>query len=240
MTPTMIWLDLDDTLWDFKGNSRIALRRLWLEYNLATVFTTPEAWIEAYEEINHSLWARYNHGEIDKKHLMDERFKQPLVNAGHPRALELGRLFDPLYLDFLAECTGLVEGTIDLLRNLKSNGFRTGILSNGFKEVQHRKIHNSGLGPYIDYILLSDDICITKPDRRIYDYACKVAGVTPGECMMVGDNPDTDIAGALNAGWQAIYFNPDLHTNDNNVPATIPCPHITELREVIDILQYLS
>ncbi len=202
----VVWIDLDDTIWDFRANSRVSLRGLYRDYALAEAFPTPEEWIACYEKHNHALWDQYNHGKIEKDYLMKERFLRPLLEGGHPRAVELGQRFDREYLDRLAECTELIPGAVELLERLRSNGYRTGILSNGFVEVQHRKIRNSGLSPLIDYIVLSDDIGVNKPDVRLYRHAQQIAGVTASECLMIGDNPDTDIAGALNAGWKAIFF----------------------------------
>lgn len=200
------WIDLDDTLWDFKANSRVALKGLYETYNLGRFFTTDEEWILTYERHNHHLWDLYNKASITKEYLMQQRFMRPLVEVGAPEAHELGQQFDHEYLDRLAECTLLVDGALELLSALHKRGWKTGILSNGFYEVQHRKIRNSGLSPFIDYVVLSDDIGINKPDVRLYRHAESIAGTGSDRCLMVGDNPDTDIAGALNSGWQAILF----------------------------------
>lgn len=200
----IVWLDLDDTLWDFRANSRVALAGLYADYDLARWFGSADEWIERYERHNHALWDRYNHALITKDELMSSRFRLPLDEVGSPMAAELGARFDGEYLDRLAECTRLVDGAVDLLEWIKSRGMMTGVLSNGFTEVQHRKIRNSGLAPLVDYTVLSDDIGINKPDVRLYRHAEQVAGTTAARCIMVGDNPDTDIRGAVDAGWKAI------------------------------------
>ena len=227
----VVWIDLDDTLWDFRENSRVALSGLYDDYSLSDVFPTPEEWITCYERHNHALWELYNHGKIEKGYLMKERFLRPLLEGNHPKAAELGRQFDTEYLDRLAECTGLIPGAMELLDRLRSQGYRIGILSNGFVEVQHRKISNSGLAPHIDYVVLSDDIGINKPDVRLYRHAELVAGVTAEECLMIGDNPDTDIAGAISAGWQALLFDRNGVIKSKGQIATI-----TDLKAVLDLI----
>lgn len=206
------WVDLDDTLWDFKANSHIALNGLYEAYALNRFYPTSDDWIKTYERHNHHLWDLYNRAIITKDYLMQQRFRRPLVETGVPEAHELGDRFDYEYLDRLAECTQLLDGAIELLTTLRQQGWKTGILSNGFHEVQHRKIRNSGLSPYIDYVVLSDDIGVNKPDVRLYRHAEEVAGARPENCLMIGDNPDTDIAGAINAGWEAFYFSPSGNT----------------------------
>lgn len=224
------WVDLDDTLWDFKGNSRIALAALYDQYCLEQSFGGVERWIEAYEKVNHELWDKYSRALIDKLTLMSTRFRLPLEQAGHPRAVELGARFDGEYLDLLAQCTGLVPGAIELLVRLRMAGYRTGILSNGFVEVQHRKIKNSGLAPYIDVVVLSDEIEINKPDVRLYEYAATKAGSTcPCDNLMIGDNPDTDIKGAVAAGWQAIFYNPECRE--------LSLPGVTSVVSLDDIVE---
>lgn len=230
-----VWLDLDDTLWDFKANSRVALARLYADYDLARWFGSADEWTERYERHNHALWDRYNHALITKEELMKTRFRLPLEEAGSPMAAELGQQFDGEYLDRLAECTRLVDGAMELLEWIKSIGLATGVLSNGFTEVQHRKIRNSGLAPLIDYTVLSDDIGINKPDVRLYRYAETVASTTAARCIMVGDNPDTDIKGAIDAGWHAIYF--DRGNGASCLPGVPVAKNLVDVRAFIAEIQ---
>lgn len=207
-----IWLDLDDTLWDFKANSVTALGILFdNETDLPRYFGEPQKWISAYQQCNHRLWDEYNGGMITKEYLMLERFRRPLADAGCPAPFEkvLARHLDKAYLDLLGEMTALVPGARPLLEHLRARGYGIGILSNGFREVQYRKLRSSRIDHLIDIVVLSDDIGINKPDTRLFDYAADKAATTTGCCTMVGDNPDTDIAGALRAGWHAVYFNRD-------------------------------
>lgn len=207
-----VWVDLDDTIIDFRGNSRRALSRVHAVHPaVSRLFPDAEAWIEAYERHNHQLWALYNRAEITCAYLRDERFIRPLADAGMPRAeaaAVTGEL-DRLYLDLLARERTLVNGARDLLSRLRGAGLTVGVLSNGFADVQHRKIASAGIGPLIDLTVLSDDIGINKPDVRLYRHAMERAGnPDPATNLMIGDNPATDIEGALAAGWQAILFNP--------------------------------
>ncbi|MCM1519321.1 MAG: HAD-IA family hydrolase [Lachnoclostridium sp.] len=209
---TFIWLDLDDTLIDFHGNSRLALRQLWEDCRLDRWYDAPEQWIDNYEVSNIDLWRRYALDEVTKDYLRLERMRAPLRPCwkGTPEALDaFAAELDPLYLDRLAEQKGLVPGALELLDALRQRGFRTGILSNGFKQVQYRKMDTTGITPYIDIVVLSDDIGVNKPALPIYRHAMQQAGVTdPALNLMIGDNLTTDIGGAINAGWQAILLDP--------------------------------
>ena len=204
-----VWFDLDDTLIDFHTNSRAALARLYREYQLNRWFATVEIWREAYETHNLRLWELYAAGGISRADLRLDRFLRPLSDAGiePAEAMEMSRRFDTIYLDFLAEEKELVDGAVEALLRMRQSGFSIGVLSNGFAEVQHRKIARAGLDRLIDITVLSDDCGHTKPDPEIYRYAMERVGDTnPSHHLMIGDNPSTDIRGALSAGWRAIWL----------------------------------
>ncbi len=206
-----VWIDLDDTLQDFHANSRQALLRLYEAEQLRRWFPSAEAWVECYMRHNAALWQQYNVAAITKDSLRHQRFTLPLIEAGCSDNLAdtLSPRFDVTYLDFLAQGRIMIPGAIELLLRLRSRGYRLGILSNGFKEVQYRKIKTAGIESLIDCVVLSDDIGVNKPDRRIFDHALAVTSGTPERTVMIGDNPATDIDGAISAGWHAIHFNRD-------------------------------
>ncbi|MDE6266363.1 MAG: YjjG family noncanonical pyrimidine nucleotidase [Muribaculaceae bacterium] len=222
-----VWVDLDDTLWDFERNSLESLKKLYSHYRLQDYFSSPEEFCDKYLEVNHALWADYNVGKITRDYLMRERFSRPLSQAGYPLTDSTWKEFSDYYLDRLGECTLTVEGAHDLLRRLRARGFRIGIISNGFKEVQYRKLQSAGLTELIDCVTLSDEIGVNKPDRRLFDHALSKAGATAAESIIVGDNPATDVQGGLNAGWEVIYF------NRNGAHAPVPgVATVTSLNEI--------
>lgn len=206
-----IWFDLDDTLYDFGRSSLIGLDYIYKEYDLRRHFPTADAWIDCYHRHNHALWDLYNAGKITQKALRRDRFVLPLTEAGFSdaEAEELAAELDGVYLERLGSTGLLVDGAREMLEQLRGRGYGIGLLSNGFTGVQHRKLESSGIAPLIDCVALSDEIGINKPDRRIYDYALQKAGASASESVMVGDNPETDIEGALRAGWRAaVLFDP--------------------------------
>ena len=208
---THVWLDLDDTLIDFRGNSRLALAEVYEHERFDRLYRTVDEWIENYEFHNRRLWELYNRAEISGDFLRMERFRAPLSDAGvdPERATEMSRRLDPLYLDCLAATPGTVDGARELLEFLKGRGYTVGVLSNGFADVQQRKLETAGLRRLVDIVVLSDDIGVNKPDKRLFDHAMVRVGETdPRRHLMIGDNASTDIAGAVNAGWQAIHFDP--------------------------------
>ena len=233
-----VWLDLDDTLVDFTLNSHKALDRLYAEEGLGQWFADADTWRSCYEGHNHSLWEQLSRGEITSDFLRMERFRRPLTDAGvdNDTAVGLSKRFDPLYLDFLAQEKATVCGTFDLLEHLHAACVNVGVLSNGFADIQHRKMHNTGIAPFIDLTVLSDDIGIAKPDIRLYKHAMERTGCTDATAhLMIGDNPDTDIAGALRAGWHGILLQPQ-HGEKRKTP-----PEGAESADTLaDVLSLLS
>lgn len=230
-----VWIDLDDTLWDFYTNSRTALDILYRQEGLSEYFADADAWRDAYIECNHSLWTLYNAGRISKEYLMVERFRKVLADAGcaAPYDKVLARHLDRVYLQCLGQLGTLVPGAAELLTYLRDKGYKTGVLSNGFREVQHNKLRSAGIEHLIDLVILSDDIGINKPDSRLFRYALDKAGTIPEHSLMIGDNPDTDIAGAMRAGWHCIYFNRDGRNPHITDPDII---EITSLHQALELL----
>ena len=205
---TTVFIDIDDTLWWFTENSKTAFRHTYDIFNVAEVEPCYERFHDIYLDINHKLWEQYHHGEIEKGFLVSERFRYTLDKAGYKGDIAtLATRMNEEYLSFLATLPLAVPGALELCQRLTSRGLQVNALSNGFKGVQQGKLDSSGLSRYITHVVLSDDCGITKPHRGIFDYALEVCGACASEVVMIGDNPETDIQGAHEAGWKTIYFN---------------------------------
>lgn len=215
-----LWFDLDDTLYDFSRSSELALHDTYLHFNLSRFYNSEEQWIDIYHRHNSMLWQQYDKGLIHQDALRKQRFLLTLqeVNAPESALLTLPGDLDSYYLTSLSS-TGLVkEGAEATLRRAKELGFKIGILSNGFLDTQYRKLRSASLEKYIDCVVLSDEIDVNKPDKRLYDYALSKASTSADKSLMIGDNLATDIAGALNAGWKAVFYDPGAGHKNSDVP----------------------
>ena len=236
-----IFLDFDDTLYDTRGNATLALEELYDAFHLEEVFDSKRFFTEHYWEINENLWAQYSLGEITRDYLIIERFRRPLAlghgaNLSDEFCLELGDAF----LEFNCAKTGVVEGAHDLLDYLKSRGYRLHICSNGFTEVQYRKLDMVGMTDYFDTIVLSEQAGVNKPSPKFFEFAFSQSKAVPTSTIMIGDNLNTDIQGAMGVGLDTIYFNryhQPLPCSSSASP-TVPRPTFTvyALDEVKQIL----
>ncbi|MGL5317568.1 MAG: YjjG family noncanonical pyrimidine nucleotidase [Bacteroidales bacterium] len=226
-----LFIDLDDTLWDTSANMKESLEEIYHSYGLGKWFDSFDQFNSIYQTYNHQLWHRYHHGEIRKEYLAAERFRYPMAQVGidikNEDALEMNEKF--LFNTTLK--TKLVPHAIELLEHLKPN-YKMYILSNGFQEVQYKKIANSGLASYFEKVLLSDDIGYNKPHQKIYEYALKSTNSRKESSLMIGDNFDTDITGARNFKMDQIYFR-----NGGEYPITFePTYTVDNLLEIKEIL----
>ena len=207
-------IDLDDTLWDFKANSKVVMQEIFNDYELIKYYDSFESFHAIYMEKNHQLWEQYAKGEITKEYLSLERFLYPLRIAG----VENEQLAKQLGEDFLHRTTmqtQLVEGAIELLDYLK-NKYTLSIVSNGFVEVQYIKLRRSGLLPYFTHIFLSEEIGYQKPDIRFFQAVLTKIDAKNTECLLIGDNLQTDIQGAKNANIDAILYQKNDSSDANS------------------------
>lgn len=206
---TTIFVDIDDTLWWFSRNSELALASTFRLMGCGEWCANYDAFHDHYEHFNHELWQLYNKGGVEKEVLEVRRFEQAL-EASHyccDDIDELAAAMNTCYLNQLVRNHHLVPGAVELLQYLHGKGYEINAISNGFKGVQERKLEAGGMNRYITHLVLSEDCGITKPRRGIYDYAMNLCGAQPEQIVMIGDDPTTDIAGALGAGWKTIYLN---------------------------------
>lgn len=202
-----VFVDIDDTLWWFTENSKLALRHTFDAFDISSVCTY-ERFKDVYLKKNLELWNLYHHGLIDKDFLVNERFRFTLKECGYKGDVEkMCHLLDEEYLRFLALQPTTIPGARQLLEYLVTKGYDVNTLSNGFQGTQQQKLISGGLSDLIHRNVLSDDCGITKPQRGIFDYALEQCGAEAATSVMIGDNPDADIKGAHDAGWRTIYFN---------------------------------
>lgn len=178
---------------------------LFLEHNIQQHCQTEfDNFIDVYEAINHQLWHLYGIKQTTKEELRYQRFYKAFKHFDYEN-LNLAHVWADDYLKISPYKTHLIDGAMDVLLHLKEN-YELHIITNGFKEVQHIKLDYSNLKPFFNHIIISEEHGFNKPDIKIFDLAQQLAGAQSYECVMIGDNYDADILGALNAKWKAIYL----------------------------------
>lgn len=202
-----IFFDLDHTIWDFDKNAEETLDELYFKYKFDDLFNNASAqdFISTYTRNNHRVWALYHHGKIDKATLRKMRFADTFTELGvDPQLFPIE--FEDEYLAICPTKTNLFPNALETLDYLKKD-YRLHLISNGFKEACESKLKHSNLAPYFETIVISEIFGVNKPDIRIFEYALNNGNAYKNSSIMIGDNIDADVRGALNAGMDAIYFN---------------------------------
>ena len=127
--------------------------------------------------------------------------------------------------------TVLFPETMDTVKKLKEK-YKIGILTNGAHISQWGKVEKSGLMPYVDAVVVSEDVGVTKPDVRIFQMMADKLGLKCEECVYVGDTFSCDIVGAINSGMKPIWIWPSEKTR--------PCEYeLTRISNITDLLEIL-
>lgn len=200
---TDIFFDLDHTLWDFDKNSELAFERIFKE-KYPEISTNK--FVQVYAPINQACWKLYQVDQISHEELRYKRLKDSFDALDYQISDENINQIAIDYIDFLPLNNALFEGALELLDYLKSN-YRLHIITNGFAEVQYKKLHNSGISNYFISVTNSEMAGVKKPNPKIFEHAIAQAKTTKDKSIMIGDCIDADVKGALSFGMDAIFFN---------------------------------
>lgn len=230
-----LFIDFDDTLYDTYNNANIALKETFALFRLERYFPDPQAFFDAYWTTNIELWRCYAKGEITRDYLIVERFRRPLsTGSGLEVTEKLCLEMCDAFLDCCSSKSGVVAGAHELMDYLRGRGYRLHMCSNGFHEIQYKKLAACGLREYFDTVILSEDAGANKPSPFFFDYALKVSGARREETLMIGDNIQTDIQGALNAGIDTLLFNRwGISLEESTITPTYVVKTLEEIKEIL-------
>jgi len=200
-----LFFDLDDTLWAFSENSRNTFEEVYQKYNFNTYFDSFEHYYTLYQKRNLELWEEYAEGKVTKDELNDKRFLYPLQVVGIDNP-NLSKQFSTDFFALVPTKTGLMPYAKEILEYLKPK-YNLYIISNGFRELQSKKMISSGIDHYFKKIILSEDIGVMKPYPEIFHFALSATQSELRESIMIGDNWKADITGAKGVGMDQVYYN---------------------------------
>ncbi len=205
-----ICFDLDHTLWDFESNSEKTFELIFKKNSVDVNF---EDFILKYKPINHKYWKLFREDKVSKADLRYNRLIEAFEALNYKISDTLIHTLAKEYIDFLPNHNALFVGAMDLLSYLKPK-YKMHIITNGFEEVQHRKMINSNLLQFFDKIITSEEVGVKKPNPKIFHFALEKSNAKVEESIMIGDNFEADILGAKNIGMHTIFceFNGELAT----------------------------
>ena len=222
--------DIDDTLFDRRRAQEIILDGIASGMGRVFAGLDRRVLLEAFSESD-----RISSRMLDENpSLADARAQRwrvflRLVGRDEKLSVEVNARYMHLYPRTVVP----VRGERRVVRGL-SKKYRLGVVSNGFRDIQYRKLKSLGIFEYFACVVLSDEIGIRKPDKRIFFKALDQLGASPGECLYIGDSYEYDILGAAGAGIKGCWLNP----GGNGIPAGSPRPYLM-IRKLTDLLSVL-
>lgn len=207
--------DLDHTLWDYETNSREALSELYVDFELNKKGIEEEKFLQTFYVINNELWDQYDRGLLHRDVIRNERFHRILLALG-VNEYEMSLRLSHEYISESPKKKNLIEGCKETLDYLHPK-YPMVIVTNGFDEIQSTKLSSSGIDHYFKSIVTSARAGYKKPAREIFEFALRENNVLPAEAIMIGDNLLTDIAGAVNANIDTVFFNPNKTQHETKV-----------------------
>lgn len=225
-----IFFDLDHTLWDFERNAEETKREMYVQFGLSERgIPSYEAFREKYLVINSGLWALYREDKIEKDDLNFKRFYLTLCEFNLDD-ISLGEKMAAGFIEGISTKTYLFPYAKEILEYLMPK-YSLYIITNGFEEVQFRKLKNSRMDRYFTNIITSEEAGSKKPDRAIFEYALTKAGALSAESLMIGDDLEVDIRGAFEAGLDQLFVNHDCIAH--NSEATYEVFSLEEIKSIL-------
>lgn len=210
-----IAFDLDGTLLDHDAAEYDALSKLYP--TLSTGEGANRRWLDfpafaaAWHDAAERGWQRYVEGELSFEEHRAWRVQQVMalhdeseVAARPLTEQEVCAIFDS-YLTLYENSWTLYPDVLPCLDALAA--YPLGMITNGDSDQQRQKLDQTGIARYFNSVIVSGDVGVAKPGRQIFERSAEELGLQPDELLFIGDNPENDVQGALQAGWQAIWLN---------------------------------
>lgn len=210
---TDVFFDLDHTLWDFDKNSALTFEKI---FKMNAINVDSKEFLSYYEPINLKYWKLYREEKIDKASLRFGRLNDAFLAIDTVLEKELIYKLSEDYIAHLTSFNYLFENTIEILDYL-SLKYSLHIITNGFEEVQQKKMINSKIDHYFKTMTNSEAVGVKKPNPKIFDYAIQLANTKVDQSIMIGDNYEADILGASNIGMDTIFFDSKNQSLDGNI-----------------------
>jgi putative hydrolase of the HAD superfamily len=202
-----IFIDLDKTLWDFERNSLETFKEIYNKYDLnGRGISSMELLLVEYTRINDMLWGLYRQNQIKKEVLNIRRFEMTLNEFGIDDLILATHIAED-YVNLSPMKNNLFPEARKALDYLKPS-YPLHIITNGFEEVQQKKLDVSDLRKYFTTITTSEEAGVKKPESKIFQLALRKAKASPEKSLMIGDDLAVDMEGASNIGMDTMYFNP--------------------------------
>ena len=174
-----VFFDLDHTLWDFEKNSALTFQEI---LPAAEVFIGIDSFLNIYIPINFSYWKKYREEKVTKKELKYLRLKETFDALKLSVSDEVIHHLSNEYIAKLPNHNHLFEGTLEILEYFQ-NKYQLHIITNGFEEIQTKKMKKSGIYNFFDTIITSESVGVKKPNKKVFEYALERVNANASNCI---------------------------------------------------------
>ena len=225
-----LFIDLDDTLFDFHKSEALALSKSFCELGIVPT----EENISLYSRINQGQWERLERREATREEILLKRFEILFSELGITNRKPCEA--QTVYEKNLSNTYFYIDGAVELLSNL-SKKYDIYIASNGTAVVQDKRIALSGIKEYVKEIFISQRVGHDKPSKAFFD-ACfeTIENFRKEETIMVGDSLTSDILGGINAGVRTCLFNPKRKHGRADIVPDYEIYELSELSKILDTI----
>ena len=206
-----VFLDLDDTLFDFHRSESEAISLTLLHFGIEPT----EAVKKRYSQINRSMWEQLELGNMTREEILVRRFELLFAELGVSlNGMEARHTYEWN----LGGSYFYIEGAEELLSELSSK-YDLYLMSNGTAAVQDRRIAASGIAKYFKGLFISEKIGYNKPSREFFERCfAKIPDFDRNTAIIIGDSLSSDIQGGINAGIKTCHYNPTGVKKDGPTP----------------------
>ena len=219
--------DADGTLFDFDKAEIEAFKSTFKAFD----FEYSDVILGIYKKVNAAAWEAFEKGERSKEEIVIWRFDELFRNLGVECC---SKYFNEMYLKELGKGAFLIDGAVEVCREIVACGKQIFIITNGVFSVQESRRKSSLINPYITDTFVSEAVGFQKPDIRYFDHVfANIAPVEKEQILVIGDSLSADIAGGNLAGVDTCWFNPLGIKNTSDIRSTYEVCLLEELQKFI-------
>ena len=206
-----VFLDIDDTIFDFEKCSEGALKQAFAACGICFSKET----LTVFRFVDEALWTLQKQGALNIQEVLEKRSREVMKILGSPEKAET---FQSVFQQSLTEEICPVGGIQEALELLYNKKYLVYAASNGFLQMQRRRLEKAGLLQYFQALFVSDDIGAEKPSPEFFQECLRRTGLQASEILMVGDSLAADMQGAQKSGLDVCWYNPKEKENILQVP----------------------
>lgn len=236
MLPQAILLDMDDTILSAYGEPEKAWKVVAAEFDAALLGISMEALAAAVTDFGRRFWSdrsMHKHWRLnleEARHRIVAGALAELANQGHAVPdTAVAHSIAERYTSYRQEQMHLFPGTLETLAQLKAQGVKLALITNGAAATQRAKVQRFDLAHRFDHIQIEGEHGFGKPEEQAYRHALEILGVEASDTWMVGDNLEWEVEMPQRFGMRGIWCDaygqglpPDTHIRPDRIIHRLP------------------